>query len=231
MNQVRSINIPQTCHQSWQQMTPTTRGRHCNSCCKTVVDFTTMTDDKIIQYLSLKTDICGRFEPAQLNIISHKLYTENLAAAAWWKRAILFLGMIGPMAFKAGAQQNMPIVKTADASRKGDGAIPYHRLHGKIDTHHLSVHKKRKLHRLPLLETRSAGVILPSPATELLSSIDLVSVRSLANETVMSAVMGGVIVVRAPLPQRIWYKIRSIFNSSFPPTPPLLKSKYTRIPG
>ena len=47
MTHIKNISIPQPCSQSWQQMTPVEQGRHCESCCKTVVDFTPMSNDEI----------------------------------------------------------------------------------------------------------------------------------------------------------------------------------------
>ena len=46
------ITIPQTCHESWSEMTPNTLGRYCASCDKTMVDFTRKTDIEIAAYLS-----------------------------------------------------------------------------------------------------------------------------------------------------------------------------------
>jgi len=191
MKPIKSISIPQKCHQSWQQMAPNDKGRYCESCCKTVIDFTAMTDGEIIKVLSLKTNVCGRFEQLQLNSINNKLYAENLTATGWWKRAIIFWGMIGPMAFKAGAQQKTPISYTS----------------------HLSTHKKRKTDRLPLLEARSVGVIPTLPATGLFQSTDVEPMSSDYNGTkAIVTSMGSVsVAVRVSRSKRIWYKIKRIF--------------------
>ena len=62
------VIIPEPCHESWEKMTPTQTGRHCNSCEKTVVDFTAMSNDEIIVYLSERKQerVCGRFEGKQV---------------------------------------------------------------------------------------------------------------------------------------------------------------------
>ena len=49
-------------------MQPAEKGRHCQSCCKTVVDFTEMSDAEIIRHLSQAgPHVCGRLMPDQLN--------------------------------------------------------------------------------------------------------------------------------------------------------------------
>lgn len=61
------LSIPKPCHEDWNTMTITQQGRYCNSCCKQVVDFTTMSDVQIIEYLSKTSQkICGRFNENQL---------------------------------------------------------------------------------------------------------------------------------------------------------------------
>ncbi|GAB3583123.1 carboxypeptidase-like regulatory domain-containing protein [Hymenobacter daeguensis] len=63
------ISIPQPCAESWDAMTPTSTGRHCAACQKTVVDFTLKTDAEILAYLAkaAAASTCGRFAAAQLD--------------------------------------------------------------------------------------------------------------------------------------------------------------------
>ncbi len=68
------LHIPEPCHENWQQMTPNEQGRHCLSCQKTVVDFTFMSDQEILDHISRATaSVCGRMNKDQLN----KVYTEK----------------------------------------------------------------------------------------------------------------------------------------------------------
>lgn len=62
-----NISIPNPCHENWDNMLPNQKGRHCNSCQKTVVDFTTKTDESIVKYFLEHQNICGRFKDQQLN--------------------------------------------------------------------------------------------------------------------------------------------------------------------
>ncbi len=62
------LNIPKPCHENWQHMTPTEQGRFCGSCQKTVIDFSRMTDDELLNYFSQASQhTCGRFSNDQLN--------------------------------------------------------------------------------------------------------------------------------------------------------------------
>jgi len=62
------LSIPESCGQSWSEMTPLTSGRHCGSCDKSVVDFTSFSDLQIVQHIqSSQGEICGRFSNRQLN--------------------------------------------------------------------------------------------------------------------------------------------------------------------
>ncbi len=61
------LQIPTPCHEDWNKMTPNQQGRHCDSCCRTVVDFQLMTDQQILNYFTKSSgNICGRFTDDQL---------------------------------------------------------------------------------------------------------------------------------------------------------------------
>lgn len=59
------INVPKPCSQNWNSMLPNKDGRFCNSCSKTVIDFTKMEIPEIKNYLienSGKEGVCGHFK-------------------------------------------------------------------------------------------------------------------------------------------------------------------------
>ncbi|MBC3846045.1 energy transducer TonB [Winogradskyella echinorum] len=70
-----SISIPAPCHEEWSKMTPNEKGRFCQSCSKTVVDFTKMNVNEIQDYIQLNKDkrICGHIKQSQLNSINLKV--------------------------------------------------------------------------------------------------------------------------------------------------------------
>lgn len=60
--------IAEPCHEKWNAMTASEQGRFCNSCQKTVVDFTRMTDRQVLDYMSKAAgSVCGRMTDRQLN--------------------------------------------------------------------------------------------------------------------------------------------------------------------
>lgn len=65
------LNIARPCSEKWEQMDPSETGRYCQSCKKTVVDFSAMFDDEIYQFIRQASgSVCGSFTSQQLN----KLY-------------------------------------------------------------------------------------------------------------------------------------------------------------
>ena len=62
------ISIPKPCHENWNEMSPGDKGRFCQVCSKTVVDFTSMTEDNVKNYFleHAKQKTCGRFRKDQL---------------------------------------------------------------------------------------------------------------------------------------------------------------------
>lgn len=63
-----NYQIEEPCHADWDQMKPEAQGRFCSSCSKTVVDFSTMSDFSIVNYLenNKHQSVCGRFAEDQL---------------------------------------------------------------------------------------------------------------------------------------------------------------------
>jgi hypothetical protein len=72
------LNIPRSCHESWDQMTPVDkarpddqvgRGRFCGLCQKQVVDFTNMSDEQLALFFRKPSNgsVCGRFMQDQLD--------------------------------------------------------------------------------------------------------------------------------------------------------------------
>ncbi len=63
-----NLSIPQPCHEDWENMAPNERGRHCNSCNKTVIDFSLFTDKQLVDFFSKVTgSVCGRLTNFQTN--------------------------------------------------------------------------------------------------------------------------------------------------------------------
>jgi hypothetical protein len=75
------IRIPEPCHEDWNKMLPDEKGKFCNSCNKSVFDFSNKTDMQIKDILTAHKDqkVCGHFKksqvdrPLNLTIDLHKL--------------------------------------------------------------------------------------------------------------------------------------------------------------
>ncbi|GGG54200.1 hypothetical protein GCM10011414_24940 [Croceivirga lutea] len=61
------VTIPEPCHEDWNTMTPTQKGRFCELCSKEVQDFTFKSNTQIAAILANNDSICGRFRKSQLN--------------------------------------------------------------------------------------------------------------------------------------------------------------------
>lgn len=68
MQQIK-ISIPEPCHEGWENMSPTEKGRFCGSCQKEVIDFTGMTDAELFAFFTNKNvgSVCGRTHITQLD--------------------------------------------------------------------------------------------------------------------------------------------------------------------
>ena len=63
------IRIENPCHENWNLMSRNQKGRFCNSCNKTVIDFTKMKHPEIEKYFIENTkseNICGYFKSNQV---------------------------------------------------------------------------------------------------------------------------------------------------------------------
>ncbi|WP_338790609.1 carboxypeptidase-like regulatory domain-containing protein [Bernardetia sp. MNP-M8] len=80
------IQIPQPCHENWNEMSPQQKGRFCGSCQKVVIDFTTMSDSEIVNHFkNYKGNTCGRFYDTQLNT---NLVSLKPQKSSFWSRLI-----------------------------------------------------------------------------------------------------------------------------------------------
>lgn len=61
------LHIAEPCHENWNNMSAADQGKYCGSCCKTVTDFSMMSDKEILAVLSkAPSNTCGRFTKDQL---------------------------------------------------------------------------------------------------------------------------------------------------------------------
>lgn len=101
-----SIRIEKPCHEDWDQMTPTDRGKFCGSCQKNVTDFSTMTDNEILQFLNEHTgSLCGQLRGSQLN---RAIVNTRLSAQSYHLNTIFAALMVAGGAGAMSAQTAPP---------------------------------------------------------------------------------------------------------------------------
>lgn len=92
------ITLPQPCHESWPEMTPTEQGRFCDQCAKEVIDFSKLSDAELIDRLQKTSQGCGRFTASQIQ----RSYPINNKKRYWNKAAaFLFPILLGSSALAA----------------------------------------------------------------------------------------------------------------------------------
>lgn len=151
-NKKITINVPEPCHENWNQMTPEDKGRFCAVCSKTVIDFSTMSNTEVQDYF-IKTEeqnICGRFRSNQLSENPFYIPSTEFKKPMSFQRAFVLslISVMGSSLFtscimgkKAEEAPQNEVVKENDSTEI---------LLGKIDERHLDSLKK-------------AGVKLPPP--------------------------------------------------------------------
>lgn len=61
------LTIPTPCHEDFNKMTPTEKGKFCKQCNKEVIDFTELSNRAVSLQIKQGKSLCGRFKVSQLN--------------------------------------------------------------------------------------------------------------------------------------------------------------------
>jgi len=109
----KSIRINKPCHENWNGMAQTEKGRHCASCCKEVVDFTHFSKEEILTHLDNATGgVCGRLQSNQLgyqaSVVLKKPIFNRLRLIAASLLAVIGASLL--LSKKAEAQKQYPIM-------------------------------------------------------------------------------------------------------------------------
>jgi hypothetical protein len=92
---IESISIPKPCHEDWNAMRPNEKGRFCDSCQKTVHDFSSMSDEELIAFFEKKQgSFCGRIDSKKLDRINRKIYLQSPSFGKKWFKAFFFSGFL-----------------------------------------------------------------------------------------------------------------------------------------
>lgn len=235
MGSIQHLSIPKPCHEQWQQMTTVRNGRYCGHCCKTVVDFTVMSNQDVINYLAKNGNVCGRLNTSQLSSINNELLNTPIQNWKTWLTALSLL-LLTPIAKVEAKIQNKieqgprplkdkvlqqdtarlfiingvvkdlySLMPGATISIKGEAARVISDNEGRF-----------KLASTSLNDTLRVTFIGYVPQEFKISDIInkqnfvIIMADDLTSNRWQTVVAGG-ICVRASLPKRIWRKIKSIF--------------------
>jgi hypothetical protein len=111
------VQIPNPCNEDWNKMQVVANGRNCLSCCKTVVDFSNMSNDEIIHYLAERKNekVCGHFRNSQVyqNHEQHIFQHKSILTSNFKRIAAILLLSIGSLlsACKEAIVRNQPQAK------------------------------------------------------------------------------------------------------------------------
>lgn len=90
------LSVPKPCHENWQSMTANEKGKFCNACATTVVDFSGMTTTDVKDYLIQHKEekVCGRFDQKTLDTINLTISTEVIQKKHSFRKSFLLALLI-----------------------------------------------------------------------------------------------------------------------------------------
>lgn len=106
MKEAIQLQLTRPCHENWNAMTTNEQGRYCRLCCKTVVDFSIMTDREIMDYISRNAggDTCARVQDSQLSRLIERPRERTASWKYFWSVALSSL----LLSYRSLAQQVKP---------------------------------------------------------------------------------------------------------------------------
>lgn len=158
------LAVADPCSQDWDAMHSREGGRHCDSCKKTITDFTSKSNEEIQSFFLQRNmePVCGRFNTGQLAAIRIHIpaYILQKPIAAWKKYLIVLL-----ICF---AKDLLPPNAAVGLSQAAYGQTKHAYVKGK---HHRP--KKAKLHYRPFvikdigLQTVTMGFTTSAPEEQI----------------------------------------------------------------
>jgi hypothetical protein len=236
MQPIQKIAIPEACHQQWQQMTPVDNGRHCQQCCKTVTDFTVMTNTEIINYFAQHGNVCGRFENHQLAGLNNYLAVQEKSRFSW-KRLTIAAAVTSVFATaNAAAQSTLGKVKVSQSANQVKGepvvdSITYVTLRGKIISSDdklpvvgAAVYVKNKSIgtqtdaegnfrlKVPYNDMQTLAISFIGYQKLEVNSTNFLNTPSTVTLQMSPVVMGDIMIIQKPgFVKRCWNKVKRIF--------------------
>ncbi len=103
-----NISVESPCGQNWGAMLPADSGRHCDSCNKTVTDFSNFTDKELIAFLQkAKGEVCGRLNEYQ---VERPLYLPATNNNSFLSKALVGTALIAGIVATANGQDTHKVI-------------------------------------------------------------------------------------------------------------------------
>lgn len=120
------IEIENHCQEDFSKMTPDAQGRFCSACQKTVIDFSVLNDDEIIDYFKKYSTqkTCGRFTIEQM---SKEYFLENPKfnfRFTWMRKIVAALFLLPLSITNVFAQKKTKPAQHQTQQKKIDKQIP-----------------------------------------------------------------------------------------------------------
>lgn len=124
MKSTYTLSIPEPCHENWQSMNVSEKGKFCNACQKNVHDFTKASDKQIIDAFKIDKNLCGRFLDSQLQ---RDIFETKEKSQLWLATSSIVLSLLTLGNYKVSAQEKEKIeqnnVKNIQNFEKCDSII------------------------------------------------------------------------------------------------------------
>lgn len=184
MKQPIQLQIPTPCHENWHLMTPVEQGRFCNACAKTVIDFSIMTDQQILDYLSTASaGVCGRVTDTQL---SRNIAPVPVPRKTKWWMAFLMPLLIGIN--RAAAQKKQSLTGKVAVTQPAPAAYKVGELAAPAPVKKIEITGKI---------TDSNGVAVPFALVSIEATAVTVSANSEGVYTITTKAMGDSVTLSA----------------------------------
>lgn len=134
MKRTIAISIPQPCDANWDSFRPTTTGGFCGQCQTNVVDFTTMTDAELLDFLSQSGGkVCGRYRMDQLKTYTLSPLSDVRPGMALLRAGVLGLLMLGAAQAASARTPHHAITSSQYPAMRSDVAMMVdHKIRGVV---------------------------------------------------------------------------------------------------
>jgi hypothetical protein len=131
------VSIPKPCHENWDKMNPTEKGRFCDVCDKEVMDFSSMSNAEIADFFKTsKGPGCGNFRTDQVKNETPSWFDKLFANVHL--NSVLVLSFLASL-FSSSSSQAQDII-----GDNSGNSVPDHSLYADSIIYHFTGNVKNK---------------------------------------------------------------------------------------